>query len=158
MEKEKAFLAKEKITSFDSFFPIMHEQLAAGQSVRFAPRGISMLPMLRQGKDCVVISPMTGKLKKYDIPLYRRENGQYVLHRIVEVGDTYTCMGDNQFVKEPGLSQEQMLAVVTSFYRGKREYKTTNIFYQIYCRLWYHSRFVRHFVYRALRWLRRHIK
>ena len=33
--------------------PLFQERLSAGQTVRFSPRGISMLPMLRQGIDDV---------------------------------------------------------------------------------------------------------
>ena len=141
----------------EKLIPVIRECLDAGKTVRFSPRGISMLPMLRQGIDCVVFSPVPGKLKKYDLPLYRRDNGQYVLHRIVEVGDTYTCVGDNQFVLEKGLRQDQMIALVTAFTRGKRQYSVDALGYRIYCRFWHYSRPVRHFWRRGIGWLRRHL-
>ena len=125
--------------------PLIREQLAAGRTVRFSPRGTSMLPMLRQGVDKVVLSPLPEKLKKYDLPLYQRDNGQYVLHRIVGVGETYTCIGDNQFVLEHGLRKDQMIALVTAFTRGDREYPVTHPGYWLYCRLWHHSRRLRRF-------------
>lgn len=137
----------------EELMPLIRERLAAGQSVRFSPRGISMLPMLRQGVDSVVLSPVPEKLKKYDLPLYRRDNGKYILHRIVKAGQTYTCMGDNQFGQEPGLRHDQMIAVVTAFSRGKREHSVNEIGYRLYCRLWYHSRHLRHFWRRGIRWL-----
>ena len=44
--------------------PLVRERLAAGQRVRYLPfRGISMLPMLRQGVDTVELSPLPEKLK-----------------------------------------------------------------------------------------------
>ena len=92
--------ATEYFTSMDSLMPLFKERLAAGQIVRFSPRGVSMLPMLRQGIDSVELSPVPEKLKKYDLPLYQRRNGQYVLHRIVKVSEGYTCIGDNQFEPE----------------------------------------------------------
>ena len=76
--------------------------------------------MLRQGIDSVELSKAPPKLKKYVIPLYRRNNGQYVFHRIVDVGETYICMGNAQFIKEYGIRDEQIIAVATSFNRGKR--------------------------------------
>lgn len=148
----------EKQYRMEELMPLIREQLAAGRSVRFSPRGTSMLPMLRQGMDKVVLSPISGKLKKYDLPLYQRANGQFVLHRIVEVGDTYTCLGDNQFDKEPGLRQEQMIAVVTAFTRGDREIPVTAWHYRLYCRFWYHSRHLRRFYRRVKGWLRRHLQ
>ena len=47
--------------------------------------GDSMLPMIRQGRDLLVIERTSGRLKQYDVPLYRRDTGQYVLHRVLKV-------------------------------------------------------------------------
>ena len=138
--------------------PLIRERLEAGQTVRFSPMGVSMLPMLRQGIDSVVLSPVPEKLKKYDLPLYQRDDGKFILHRIVQVGDTYTCMGDNQFQPEPGLRHDQMIALVTAFYRGERQIHCDSPLYQLYCRVWHYSRPVRRFWRRGIGWLRRHLK
>lgn len=138
------------ITHMDDLMPLMRERLAAGQSVCFTPKGVSMLPMLRQGRDTVTLSPITGKLKKYDLPLYQRSNGKYVLHRIVRVGETYTCSGDNQVVLEHGLTQEQMIAVVTAYTRDGKNHSVSSIGYRLYCRLWHHTRLIRR-IWRGLR-------
>lgn len=135
--------------------PLIQEALSAGRSVRIFPRGTSMLPMLRQEVDSVVLSPITEKPRKYDIPLYQRENGKYVLHRIVGEGETYTCMGDNQQIPESGIRYDQLIAVVTAFYRGERKRSVTNLGYRLYCRVWYHCRHLRKFERRCLGWLRR---
>lgn len=149
---------EQRETSLYELMPLIRERLACGQSVRFLPRGISMLPMLRQGIDSVTLSPLPEKLKKYDLPLYQRDNGKYVLHRVTEVGETYTCMGDNQFAPETGLRQDQMIALVTAFTRGEKEYRVTDFSYRLYCRVWHYSRPVRHFWRRGIRWLKRKIK
>ena len=139
----------------DELMPLIREQLAEGKRVKFMPRGMSMLPMLRQGIDSVILSPLPDKLKKYDLPLYQRDNGQYVLHRIVKAGNTYTCIGDNQFVYESGLRREQMIGLVTAFCRDKKEISVTALSYRIYCRAWHYSRPVRLFLQRAIGWLRK---
>ena len=148
----------EKQCRLDDLMPLIREQLAQGKTVRFSPRGTSMLPMLRQGVDSVVLSPLPEKLRKYDLPLYQRKNGQYVLHRIVEVGETYTCVGDNQFELERGLTGDQMIAVTTAFSRNGREHRVTSFSHRCYCRFWHYSRPVRHFWRRGIGWLRRHLK
>jgi hypothetical protein len=79
---------KVRNVSMAELVPLFQEQLEMGRSVRFAPRGVSMLPMLRPGLDTVVLSPAPERLRKYDLPLYRRDNGHYVLHRVVEAGET----------------------------------------------------------------------
>lgn len=142
----------------DDLMPLFREQLAAGKSVKFSPRGVSMLPMLRQGIDSVVLSPLPEKLRKYDLPLYRRDNGKYVLHRIVKAGQTYTCIGDNQFAPEPGLRQDQMIAVVTAFTRGSRRIPVTDLGYRLYCRVWHWTRPVRRFLGRVKRFVCRCLK
>ena len=148
----------EKSVQLEQLMPLIREQLAEGKTVRFSPRGTSMLPMLRQGIDSVVFSPLPEKLKKYDLPLYQRQNGQYVLHRIVKVGDTYTCIGDNQFAYEPELRHDQMIALVTEFYRGEKRHTVMELPYRLYCRLWHHSRWLRRIWRAGVRRLRKLIK
>ena len=142
----------------EQLLPVMEMQLKAGKNVRFSPMGVSMRPMLRQRRDSVVLSPVSGPLHKYDLPLYRRDNGQFVLHRIIKAGETCTCMGDNQFVPEPGIRQDQIIGVVTSFYREKKCYSVTDLRYRLYCRFWYHTRPLRHFWRRGIGKLRRILK
>lgn len=154
MEKNPA---TEYFTSMDSLMPLFRERLAAGQTIRFSPRGISMLPMLRQGQDSVVLSPVPEKLKKYDLPLYQRRDGKYILHRVVEAGETYTCVGDNQFELERGVEYDQMIALVTAFYRGDKEIRVDSPGYRLYCRFWHYSRPVRHIWRRGKRWVRRRL-
>ncbi len=180
-QKDKGSAGGNIIIDLEALMPVIREHLAAGQTVRFTPTGVSMKPMLRHGIDNVVLAPVPHVLRRYDLPLYQRENGQYVLHRVVEVEavwtgisaaglattdapeagsganatSTYTCMGDNQFVKEPGLRHEQMIGVVTEFYRDGRRHSVDETCYKIYCRVWYRSRHLRHFCKRAVRKLRR---
>lgn len=146
---------KEYFTELDNLMPLFRERLNAGQKVKFSPRGVSMMPMLRQGIDCVILSPVPEKLQKFDLPLYRRDDGKYILHRIVEVGETYTCVGDNQFQLEHGVRHDQMIALVTAFTRGDREISVENPGYKLYCYFWHYSRKPRHFMRRVKNKLRR---
>ena len=149
--------SKIKKTELDQLMPLIREGLSAGKSVRFSPSGTSMLPMLREGIDSVVLSPVLKKLKKYDVVLYRRDNGQYILHRIIKVEHTYTCVGDNQFYQEKDLHHDQMIAVVTSFYRNKKEIQASNFLYRFYYHFWHYIRPVLHLFKRCINWLRRHL-
>ena len=141
----------------EQLMPLIEQTLSEGKSVTFSPRGTSMLPMLRQKIDSVVLSPLPPRLKKYDLPLYRRDDGKYVLHRVIGVGESYTCIGDNQFLLEPGVKHEQVLALVTAFYRGDRKWKVSSPTYRAYCVIWHYSRPLRHFWRRGMGWLRRHL-
>ena len=105
--------------SLEELWPIMEEQIQAGGSVRFGPKGTSMLPLLRQNIDSIVLSKAPEKLKKYDLPLYRRDDGHFVLHRVVgEDKDGYIMCGDNQSIYERGITHEHILAIAVGMYRG----------------------------------------
>lgn len=80
--------------------------------------GSSMRPFIRSGKDLLVIEKPTGRLKKYDVPLYRRDSGQYVLHRILKVRkDDYVICGDNRWRRETGITDQHILGVLTAIVR-----------------------------------------
>lgn len=139
--------------------PLIEECLQAGKTVKFSPKGVSMLPMLRQGIDNVVLkAPTEEKLKKYDLPLYRRRGGQFVIHRIVKVNDRYTCVGDNQFRLEHGVAHEQIIGVMVAFTRGSKRYSADHLGYRIYCRVWHYTRPIRRLWRGGIRRLRRLVK
>ena len=149
---------QEHSVHMQDLMPVFQETLAQGKTVRFSPRGVSMLPMLRQGIDTVTLSPVSGKLKKYDIPLYKRDDGAYILHRVLKVQQTYTCIGDNQYLYEPGVRDDQIIAVVTAFTRGKKQVSINNFGYRLYVRFWCGTRPVRWFIIRAIRKIIRILK
>lgn len=99
--------------------------------------GDSMFPMLRDRRDTVIIEPVKGRLKRYDLPLYRRPNGQYVLHRILKVKpEGYVICGDNRYVKEDSVPEEWILGVVTGFYRNNRFIAVDDWRYRLYVHVW----------------------
>ncbi len=93
--------------------PIMTEKLNAGATVTIQPKGTSMMPLIRQGQDEVVLKKPTARLKKYDIVFYKRASGQFVLHRVIKVRkNDYVICGDNQTEYEYGITDDMVLAVV----------------------------------------------
>lgn len=128
---------ENKNVKLSEMYPIIKETLDNGGEITFNPRGTSMLPLLVQGRDSVTIVPAPEKLKKYDLPLYRRKTGQFVLHRIVrkEHDGTYTMCGDNQWMYESGIDRCDIIGVVSLIKRNGKVIKCTNIFYKCYCRL-----------------------
>ena len=61
------------------------EQLRLHGKIIYTNVGTSMMPLLREGRDVMIIERPKGRLKKYDVPLYIRPDGMYVLHRILRV-------------------------------------------------------------------------
>jgi len=139
------------------------ERLAAGQTVKNVRfQGVSMLPMLRQDKDCVELSQPPKQLKKYDLPVYRGPNGKYVMHRVVGAcSDFYTCLGDNTYHYEK-VTPERMVAVVSAFTRNGRRISVENRMYRFYCGVWCAvfpvRRFLKHAKWRIKRTIKKLVK
>ncbi len=103
----------------------------------YKTRGVSMRPMLKQNRDLVTVRPAAGRLKKYDIPLYRRRGGKYVLHRIIKVTDSgYVIRGDNTFVKERDVTDSDIIGVLTNFRRKGKDYSVQSAGFRLYSRVW----------------------
>ena len=99
--------------------------------------GTSMLPMLRQRRDMVIVRRPQGALRKYDVPLYRRDSGKCILHRIVKIRpDGYVLCGDNQWRREYGVTDRQIIGVLTGFVRDGREISVTDRRYRLYVHVW----------------------
>ncbi len=134
-----------KEVSINDIIDIMIEKLERGGTVTFTPKGKSMMPMLRDGEDIVVLSKPKGRLRLFDVPFYKRKDGTYVLHRVVGFNSdgSYILCGDNQFAKEHGIRDEDIVAVMTGFCRNGKPYTLDSPTYALYIKLWYYTRFFR---------------
>ncbi len=121
--------------------------------------GDSMMPLIKQGRDVLIIEKTHGRLKKYDIPLYQRDSGQYVLHRILKVREKdYVICGDNRWQKETGITDRHIIGVLTGIIRNGKEISVQDRKYQIYVHLWCDFFPVRAFVLRTGNFLKRRFK
>ena len=150
-------MSKEVQVHLAELYPVMKEMLDNGGTVNFNPHGVSMLPMLHDDGDRVTIKQPTGMLKKYDLPLYQRSDGSFVLHRIVRkpVNGTYTMCGDNQWVLEQGITHEQIRGVVVAFERKGKKISADNRLYKLYTRVWVAIMPLRHLFIGGARKLKR---
>ena len=113
--------------------------------------GYSMMPMLKDRRDRVILVPVEEQpLRRYDLPLYKRPDGKYVLHRIIKVCDGYYIIrGDNTYVNEK-IPFDWVIGYVTEFYRKGRHVSANSKRYRFYAAFW-------HFIY-PLRLLKRKIR
>ena len=118
---------------------VIEEVLASGGEFRMYPKGTSMLPLIVQTRDSVVLKRnFEDGAKKHDIAFYRRRNGQFVLHRVMDICEdgTYTMCGDNQTELEKGIEKEQIIAYVAGLYRKDRYVEISGRAYRTYVFLW----------------------
>lgn len=81
--------------------------------------GVSMLPMLKSGRDSVVIMPKTERLKPWDVALYKRGD-DYVLHRVIrQTDDGYIIRGDNCYSDEK-IKEERVIGVLTEYFKAEK--------------------------------------
>ena len=118
----------------EELYRLLEEQLRNG-SARLPVTGSSMSPTFRGGRDLVRLE-RREQLHRGDVILYRRDSGQYVLHRLLKVGEEIlVCCGDRQ-VEQETIRPHQVLAVVTAFCRKGVWRDVTDPLYRLYLQFW----------------------
>lgn len=150
---------KTKSVKLAEIYDVMKEMLDNGGTVNFNPRGTSMLPTLHNDGDRVVLKKYDS-LKKYDLPLYIRDDGHFVLHRVLKVNSdgTYNMCGDNQWHIEKNIRPDQIIGTVIKIQRGNKTFSTKNIIYRTYVKFWVFIRPLRHIIIGGSRKILRIIK
>lgn len=88
----------------------------------YTNEGDSMIPVIREG-NLLVIEAVKEPLKVGDVPLYKRDSGQYVLHRIVGIKKgKYSMKGDNRTLVEKGITDKHIIGVLTAIVRNGKTY------------------------------------
>ncbi len=107
----------------NDLLPFIEEAFKAGKDFQIPITGTSMLPLLVQGRDFVKIVKCERRLEVGDIPLYRRDDGHFVLHRVVKIENdgTYTMCGDNQIILEKGITEKHIIGIVKTLVIDGRE-------------------------------------
>lgn len=102
------------------------EDAVAEQGVYIGPTvGVSMLPMLKNRRDTIVVKPKTERLKRLDVALYKRGD-DYVLHRVLApVEGGYIIRGDNCYSDE-NVPEEAVFGVLTEFFRKDKHILCTD--------------------------------
>ena len=118
----------------EALYPILETQLQRGEA-QLPVTGVSMTPTIRGGRDFVRLKQMERPAKRGDILLYRRENGQFILHRVVKGGEVLKCCGDRQLETET-VRPEQALAVVSAICRKGRWFAVTSPLYRLCAAVW----------------------
>ncbi len=125
--------------SMTDLVPVLKEVIENGGKFSIPVTGSSMFPLFCENRDSVVLEKV-HKLKAGDIILYQRDDGTYVLHRIVKIknNELYLC-GDAQFVIEYPIRYDQVIAVVSSFNRKGETISVSDFKYKIYTKVWCHT-------------------
>lgn len=96
--------------------------------------GTSMMPLLKQHRDLFTVRRKgSARCRAGDVVLYRRPPNKYVLHRVVEVRKKdYVILGDNCIKKEYGITDGDIIGVMTGYVRKGRTHTVKDRSYRIY--------------------------
>ena len=102
----------------NTFFKWVEAEIAEGHSVQFRLKGLSMSPLIRNGKDIVVLRPCSKEeLRPMDVVLFRHGN-KHLLHRIIErQGDKLLIKGDGSFVAKERCTVDDVIGKVQAVVR-----------------------------------------
>ena len=135
----------------DLFFAWVESELAEGRRVRFRLKGSSMFPLIREGRDEVMIRPCAeDELHPMDVVLFRYR-GKHVLHRILRrEGERLLIQGDGSFVaKEECTVNDVVGKVVQVCHPSGKVLSVDSWQWTIPSRLWRLSNTIRVFLLRV---------
>ncbi len=146
------------------------EELKKSGRLVYTNKGVSMMPLLRQGRDLMVIEACRGEeVKRLDAVLFtrqRKEKKDYVLHRVLrlEADGSFWIIGDN-CINGENVKKEQILGRLTAVVRDGKKIEVTDKRYLLYVYLWcspYHLRIllqkIRMLAGKCIRYAKRRIR
>lgn len=139
----------------DTFFACVEAELAEGRSVRFRLKGNSMFPLLRNGKDVVILEKCpVESLKPMDVVLFLYR-GKHVLHRIIRrEGERLLIQGDGSIVAKEECTVDDVVGKVVQICRPSGKVLSVDSWqWRITSRLWRGLGFLRTWLLRRVHML-----
>lgn len=117
--------------SLDNIYSIMEEMLEKGKEVTFTTNGDSMRPLLLSGES--VTLKRFDRYKKGDVVLFKKEDGSFVLHRIIKIkGDTVSTQGDALIGKDEPFDKSKIIGKAVAFLKKDKALSVSDFSYFIY--------------------------
>ena len=131
-------MCKVEYVKAEAVFTMAKEILSKGNSVRLTVTGTSMYPFLREHLDSVELVALSIlSIHIGDIVLILRDNGEYVMHRIVKKSEqSFYMAGDAQNWIEGPVRYDQIVAVVKNIWRNEKQVKCSNVLWRVYSKIW----------------------
>ena len=127
----------EKVLDTREYVAVLREIVEQGGEAGMTIWGSSMAPFLIHGRDRIFFSTPDRPLRRGDMVFYRRDSGQFVMHRICRVTkDGYDMVGDGQTNIERGIRREQIFARVTRVKRKGREMTEGDFWWRFFASAW----------------------
>ena len=139
-----------KMADADALFSLAEESIKNGNDVKVKIAGFSMYPLVTSRRDSVLLTECK-KIKKGDVPLIKREDGSFVLHRVVGIKNgSLKLRGDYEQKAEYPVNPEQIVAVAKGFYRKEKYIDCNSKLYKLYTFLWMNTVVIRPLILKLL--------
>ena len=113
-----------------------YEELEKNGLYFSVPHGVSMWPLVLNKQGILEIHRLERPARRYDFVLYSYGGEQGILHRVLHVREKdYVIAGDNCWRREY-VPKENVVGIVTRFYRKGKWYEVTDRRYLVYVHLW----------------------
>ena len=136
------------------------QYLSENGTLTYTNKGVSMWPLLREGRDMFTLRRKDeARCRRGDVVLYRRPPNFYVLHRVIDVRENdYVILGDNCIAREYGITDADILGVMTGFNRSGHEHSVDDSGYRLYTFVILHTITIRTFTKRVISWIMRKLR
>ena len=134
-----------KVIKNDLFFLEVIDRIFADERVRIRAKGNSMLPMIRDGKDEIILEkPNKHSFQKSCLLLVQLKDERFVLHRVKEIDGTHIILqGDGNLSIVESCTPEDVIAEATTVYRNGKAIQKGSFRWNLYRYLWPKNRFLR---------------
>ena len=121
----------------DAYVSMLRDLVNEGKECRLLISGSSMAPFLVHERDSIIFSKPDRELRRGDMVFYQRDNGQYVMHRILHVRpEGLYIIGDAQTEVEGPVKPEQVFALVTKVNRKGKWVGPGNFWWWFFSTVW----------------------
>lgn len=122
----------------DEFFTAVRQMLDSGKEVDFTVTGNSMWPLLKHGRDRVVLTSCKAQdIRKGDVILFEALPSKYLLHRVTKLNaNTFETTGDFNTFRDGSFSRECVIGKAVKTVRNGKSYSTKSFFMRFYSAFW----------------------
>lgn len=112
---------------------LVNSILDKGLSVKVNASGISMFPLLIP--HCTLHIAPAKEVSRGDIIVFRRNDGKYIAHRVINIGDSIICRGDSCASFDQPVTADNLIGIATHFTINGKTFSLTNKIAKLYGRL-----------------------
>ena len=128
--------AEKKNIPNEEFFSAVRQTLEEGKDVDFTVTGNSMWPLLKHGRDRVVLRK-TEIVKKGDVVLFEALPSKYMLHRVTQISeDNFETTGDCNSFRDGRFPKSCVIGKAVRIIRKEKSYSIESFLIKIYSALW----------------------